>query len=48
MCVCVLPLQASTDMLEDHYSELRAKPFFKGLVKFMASGPVCAMVDPAP
>ena len=43
--VGVLPLQADTALLEEHYGDLSAKPFFKGLVKFMASGPVCAMVD---
>ena len=30
--------------LENHYADLSKKPFFAGLVKYMASGPVVAMV----
>ena len=30
--------------MENHYSDLSKKPFFAGLVKYMASGPVVAMV----
>jgi len=30
--------------LEEHYADLKAKSFFPGLVKYMASGPVVAMV----
>lgn len=30
--------------LEKHYADLSKKPFFPGLVKYMASGPVLAMV----
>merc|ERR1712193_173439 len=30
--------------LEEHYAELKSKPFFGGLVEYMISGPVCAMV----
>ncbi|GAB7340297.1 hypothetical protein MBLNU457_6754t1 [Dothideomycetes sp. NU457] len=30
--------------LEKHYADLSDKPFFKGLVTYMASGPICAMV----
>ena len=30
--------------LEQHYADLSAKPFFAGLVQYMNSGPVCAMV----
>ena len=30
--------------LEKHYADLSKKPFFPGLVKYMASGPVVAMV----
>ena len=37
-------MTASTQHLEKHYSDLSDKPFFKGLVAYMASGPVCAMV----
>ena len=37
-------IQASKDLLEKHYGDLKTKPFFNGLVKFMSTGPVCAMV----
>lgn len=30
--------------LEKHYEDLNTKPFFAGLIKYMNSGPVCAMV----
>ena len=36
--------QASVAHLEEHYADLSKKAFFGGLVKYMASGPVCAMV----
>lgn len=31
-------------MLKNHYKDLSAKPFFKGLVEYMSSGPVVPMV----
>ena len=31
-------------LLEKHYEDLAGKPFYPGLVAYMASGPVCAMV----
>lgn len=31
-------------MLEQHYADLKAKPFFNGLVTYMQSGPVVGMV----
>ncbi|KAK5119805.1 nucleoside diphosphate kinase [Meristemomyces frigidus] len=34
----------SKEHLEKHYEDLSDKPFFKGLVTYMGSGPVCAMV----
>merc|ERR550532_1272476 len=37
-------VQASAAHLEEHYADLAKKPFFPGLVKYMASGPVVAMV----
>ncbi|XP_040575265.1 nucleoside diphosphate kinase A 2 [Lepeophtheirus salmonis] len=37
-------MQASMDHLRKHYADLSSKPFFEGLVKYMASGPVLAMV----
>jgi len=30
--------------LEKHYADLSKKPFFPGLIEYMTSGPVCAMV----
>lgn len=30
--------------LEKHYADLKEKPFFPGLIKYMNSGPVVAMV----
>nr|XP_004671433.2 nucleoside diphosphate kinase B-like isoform X1 [Jaculus jaculus] len=37
-------LRASKDHLKQHYSDLKDHPFFPGLVKYMNSGPVVAMV----
>ncbi|XP_028267715.1 nucleoside diphosphate kinase 3 [Parambassis ranga] len=37
-------LQASEDVLREHYWELRNKPFFSRLMTYMSSGPVVAMV----
>ncbi|KAG7459797.1 hypothetical protein MATL_G00214470 [Megalops atlanticus] len=37
-------MQASESLLKDHYWELRDKPFFNGLIRYMSSGPVVAMV----
>ncbi|KAF9996465.1 nucleoside diphosphate kinase [Entomortierella chlamydospora] len=34
----------SREHLEKHYSDLSAKPFFAGLINYMTSGPVVAMV----
>ncbi|VVC24279.1 Nucleoside diphosphate kinase,Nucleoside diphosphate kinase-like domain,Nucleoside diphosphate [Cinara cedri] len=35
---------ASEELLSKHYSDLSGRPFFPGLVKYMASGPVVPMV----
>ena len=32
------------DHMEAHYADLKDKKFFLGLVEYMTSGPVCAMV----
>lgn len=32
------------DLLEKHYADLSARPFFPGLVNYMSSGPVVPMV----
>ncbi|CBY01501.1 nucleoside diphosphate kinase [Plenodomus lingam] len=34
----------SKEHLEKHYEDLAGKPFFPGLIAYMGSGPVCAMV----
>lgn len=31
-------------LLREDYADLKGKPFFPGLIKYMASGPVVAMV----
>ncbi|KAM8931979.1 nucleoside diphosphate kinase A-like [Lycaon pictus] len=44
-CLIVIKLiQASEDLLKEHYIDLKDCPFFAGLVKYMQSGPVVAMV----
>ncbi|XP_073833882.1 nucleoside diphosphate kinase [Musca autumnalis] len=35
---------ASKELLEKHYADLSARPFFPGLVNYMSSGPVVPMV----
>ncbi|KAH0631862.1 hypothetical protein JD844_019745 [Phrynosoma platyrhinos] len=37
-------MQASEDLLKEHYISLRGLPFYTRLVKYMSSGPVVAMV----
>ncbi|XP_044275895.1 nucleoside diphosphate kinase A [Varanus komodoensis] len=37
-------MQASEDLLREHYIDLKDRPFYAGLVKYMNSGPVVAMV----
>ncbi|KAM9843019.1 nucleoside diphosphate kinase 3 [Aulostomus maculatus] len=37
-------VQASEDLLQQHYCDLSSKPFFSGLIRFMSAGPVVAMV----
>uniref|UniRef100_A0A8C5XKN2 Nucleoside diphosphate kinase A n=1 Tax=Microcebus murinus TaxID=30608 RepID=A0A8C5XKN2_MICMU len=37
-------MQASEDLLKEHYVDLKDRPFFAGLVKYMRSGPVVAML----
>ncbi len=36
--------QPPLEHFEKHYGDLKSKPFFPGLVKYMQSGPVVAMV----
>lgn len=42
--VCFL-MQASEDLLREHYIDLKDRPFYDGLVQYMHSGPVVAMVS---
>ncbi|XP_063208546.1 nucleoside diphosphate kinase [Chroicocephalus ridibundus] len=37
-------VHASEDLLKQHYIDLKDRPFYPGLVKYMNSGPVVAMV----
>jgi len=37
-------MQATEDMLKEHYGDLAKKPFFPELVRYMMSGPIVAMV----
>ncbi|XP_068099893.1 nucleoside diphosphate kinase A1 [Hyperolius riggenbachi] len=37
-------MQASKDHLKQHYIDLKDRPFYSGLVDYMNSGPVVAMV----
>ncbi|KAM8824547.1 nucleoside diphosphate kinase, mitochondrial [Synchiropus picturatus] len=41
-------LQVSEDLLSQHYCELRKKPFYPNLLKYMTSGPVVVMVWEGP
>ncbi|CAG5129726.1 unnamed protein product [Candidula unifasciata] len=42
--ILIFFLQPSKDLLHNHYAELSSKPFFPGLIEYMSSGPVFAMV----
>merc|ERR1712135_129839 len=42
--VALKQMTASKEHLEKHYADLSSRSFFPGLVKYMASGPVVAMV----
>ena len=37
-------MKVTNELAEKHYAEHKDKPFFKGLVSFITSGPVVAMV----
>ncbi|CAK7305038.1 Nucleoside diphosphate kinase A [Vulpes lagopus] len=44
-CLIAMKLiQASEDLLKEHYIDLKDLPFFAGLMKYMQSGPVVAIV----
>eukprot|EP00111_Clytia_hemisphaerica_P017097 TCONS_00050627-protein len=42
--VAMKMMMADMPLLSEHYGDLKSKPFFPGLVKFISSGPVVAMV----
>ncbi len=42
--VALKMLQISKELAEKHYAEHQGKPFFEGLVAFITSGPVVAMI----
>jgi len=42
--VAMKMMMADMPLLNEHYGDLKSKPFFPGLVKHIASGPVVAMV----
>ncbi|KAL1956818.1 hypothetical protein VTO42DRAFT_6768 [Malbranchea cinnamomea] len=42
--VAIKLVTPSKEHLETHYADLKGKPFFNGLVSYMLSGPICAMV----
>lgn len=42
--VAMKVMKADEDILNQHYSDLKSKPFFSGLVKHISSGPVVPMV----
>lgn len=41
-------MQVSRELAERHYEALKDKPFFPGLIRFITSGPVLAMVWEGP
>jgi hypothetical protein len=43
--VALKMMTASEEHLKEHYKDLATKPFFPGLVQYMASGPVVPMVS---
>lgn len=42
--VAIKFMKATEELLRKHYGDLSSKPFFPGLVSFMSTAPVCAMV----
>nr|AFM90703.1 nucleoside diphosphate kinase-like protein [Callorhinchus milii] len=42
--VAMKSLKASEQLLKEHYISLKERPFYNGLVKYMSSGPLVAMV----
>ncbi|WP_027883580.1 nucleoside-diphosphate kinase [Meiothermus rufus] len=46
--VAMKKMRLSRELAEAHYGEHKDKPFFEGLVEFITSGPVVAMVVEGP
>ncbi len=46
--VALKKMRISRELAERHYAEHKEKPFFPGLVEFITSGPVVAMVLEGP
>lgn len=44
MLVAMKFVKADSEIVNKHYEDLKEKPFFKGLVDYIMSGPVCCMV----
>jgi len=42
--VAMKMLQADEELLNEHYADLKPRPFFPGLIRHISSGPVVAMV----
>lgn len=42
--VALKMVQPGEELLSEHYADLKSKPFFPGLMKYMTSGPVVATV----
>uniref|UniRef100_A0A914Z9J9 Nucleoside diphosphate kinase n=1 Tax=Panagrolaimus superbus TaxID=310955 RepID=A0A914Z9J9_9BILA len=42
--VAIKMVQPTQEHLETHYQDLKTKPFFAGLIQYMKSGPIVAMV----
>ncbi|KAG8688957.1 nucleoside diphosphate kinase [Ceratobasidium sp. 423] len=42
--VAIKMVHASEDHIKEHYADLKDKPFYPGLCKYMSSGPVVAFV----
>ncbi|EHK26031.1 uncharacterized protein TRIVIDRAFT_215180 [Trichoderma virens Gv29-8] len=42
--VAIKLTQPGKEHLEAHYADLKGKGFFNGLIEYMNSGPICAMV----
>jgi nucleoside-diphosphate kinase len=46
--VALQMIQPSRELAEEHYGVHRGKPFFDGVVRFITSGPVVAMILEGP